>query len=77
MVTEGFEEVDWLEIEDMPDTDRLEEKTDDMGVASKLGDDEFEVPWTDALASSGSVGMVKRGLRHSIGSRIVLLHLYN
>ena len=62
MVSEGFEEVDWLEIDEIPDTDRLEEKMDDMGVAKRLGEDEVELSWADALANSSSVGMMVVGI---------------
>lgn len=51
-----MEEVDWLEMVDVPDTDRLEEKTEDTGVASKLGEGTMEL-LCDALAVSSSVCM--------------------
>lgn len=58
MVTEGLEERDWLEMEEIPETDRLDEKQEEMGVGRRVGDEELEVLWKDALANSSSVGMV-------------------
>ena len=53
-MAKGLEEVDWLEIVDAPDTDRLEENIEDTGVANKLGEGELEL-LSEALAVSNSV----------------------
>ncbi|KAI9870824.1 MAG: hypothetical protein M1823_008630, partial [Watsoniomyces obsoletus] len=58
VVTEGFEELDRLEFVEIPETDRLEEKHDDIGVGMRFGEEEVDVLWTDALASSSSVDIV-------------------
>ncbi len=58
MVTEGSEEVDWLETEDVADTDRVEEKTEEIGVARRLGEGVLELLVTGSLVSSISVAMV-------------------
>ena len=73
LVTEGFEELEWLEIEDIPETDRSEEKQDDIGVGRKFGDDELDVLCLDALASSSSVGMAGLPLA-AAGHRPMLLN---
>lgn len=39
---EVFEDVDRLDIDDMPDTDLLDEKQDEIGVGRRLGEEEVE-----------------------------------
>jgi hypothetical protein len=58
-VTEGFEELDRLEFVEIPETDRFGEKHDDIGVGMRFGEEELDVLWTDALASSSSVDIVE------------------
>jgi hypothetical protein len=56
-----FDELDRLDSEEAPDTDRSAEKTDDIGVASRSGDEVLEV-WSIVLwaTSSPSDAMLER-----------------
>lgn len=62
---------DWLDIDDMPDTDLFSEKHDASGVGSRLGEDEVEV-WEVVLASSSSAGIAD-GCVNVRGSLMVTL----
>ena len=52
-----LEAVDRLDTDDWPDKERCEEKQEDVGVGSRLGDGVFEVG-VRALAMSSSAGML-------------------
>ena len=54
MAVDIFEELDRLDKEDAPDTDLSDEKTEDMGVASRSGEEFEDVLSAGALATSSS-----------------------
>jgi hypothetical protein len=50
----GFDELDWLDIEDTPETDLFSEKHEDIGVGSRFGEDEVGVSRTVVVTSSSA-----------------------
>jgi hypothetical protein len=57
-VTEGFDPIDWLDIDEIPETDLFDEKHEDMGVGRSEGEVELDRWRFDGvLANSSSAGI--------------------